>query len=211
MIPVRRRSDYHWYRCSTPSQRRVRFPLYTLFSQQDSWSHRVLGKQRFSASPIYGNNLSAGQYRELGVLLWRGWGIDAAMAQCFGNEQDMASKGRQMPVVLSFSFLKRRISILIADECSTGVLRNTTSTRSRPLWPHRSLKQLALLMPSDVIQHEEAKTVLQFILGKGQRLRATFMRACYLHLLSHRQPSSLRAITALPYQRRPQSSILVTG
>jgi 2-oxoisovalerate dehydrogenase E1 component alpha subunit len=98
MIPVRRRSDYHWYRCSTPSQRRVRFPLYTLFSQQDSWSHRVLGKQRFSASPIYGNNLSAGQYRELGVLLWRGWGIDAAMAQCFGNEQDMASKGRQMPV-----------------------------------------------------------------------------------------------------------------
>ncbi|KAH9179284.1 branched-chain alpha-keto acid dehydrogenase E1-alpha subunit [Lactarius sanguifluus] len=39
-----------------------------------------------------------GQYRELGVLLWRGWGIDAAMAQCFGNEQDKASKGRQMPV-----------------------------------------------------------------------------------------------------------------
>ncbi|KAI0300232.1 branched-chain alpha-keto acid dehydrogenase E1-alpha subunit, partial [Russula brevipes] len=39
-----------------------------------------------------------GQYRELGVLLWRGWGIDAAMAQCFGNEQDKSSKGRQMPV-----------------------------------------------------------------------------------------------------------------
>lgn len=43
--------------------------------------------------------LSTGQYRELGVLLWRGWGIDAAMAQCFGNEQDTSSKGRQMPVV----------------------------------------------------------------------------------------------------------------
>ncbi|KAI0304377.1 branched-chain alpha-keto acid dehydrogenase E1-alpha subunit [Multifurca ochricompacta] len=39
-----------------------------------------------------------GQYRELGVLLWRGWGIDEAMAQCFGNEQDMSGKGRQMPV-----------------------------------------------------------------------------------------------------------------
>ncbi|KAI0269880.1 thiamine diphosphate-binding protein [Gloeopeniophorella convolvens] len=39
-----------------------------------------------------------GQYRELGVLLWRGWGIDKAMAQCFGNEEDMSSKGRQMPV-----------------------------------------------------------------------------------------------------------------
>ncbi|KAI0061627.1 branched-chain alpha-keto acid dehydrogenase E1-alpha subunit [Artomyces pyxidatus] len=39
-----------------------------------------------------------GQYREMGVLLWRGWGIDAAMSQCFGNEDDMSSKGRQMPV-----------------------------------------------------------------------------------------------------------------
>jgi TPP-dependent pyruvate/acetoin dehydrogenase alpha subunit len=48
---------------------------------------------------IYSANSPTGQYRELGVLLWRGWGIDAAMAQCFGNEQDMSSKGRQMPVV----------------------------------------------------------------------------------------------------------------
>ncbi|KAH9997829.1 putative 2-oxoisovalerate dehydrogenase alpha subunit mitochondrial precursor [Russula vinacea] len=45
-----------------------------------------------------GAKLLIGQYRELGVLLWRGWGIDDAMAQCFGNEQDRASKGRQMPV-----------------------------------------------------------------------------------------------------------------
>ncbi|KAI0311888.1 branched-chain alpha-keto acid dehydrogenase E1-alpha subunit [Amylostereum chailletii] len=40
----------------------------------------------------------AGQYREMGVLLYRGWGIDKAMAQCFGNEEDFSSKGRQMPV-----------------------------------------------------------------------------------------------------------------
>ncbi len=66
-------------------------------------------------------------------------------------------------------------------------------------------------MRSDVIQREEAKTVLQFILGKGQRLRATFTRACYLHLLLHHQLSSLRAIMASPYQRRPQSNILVMG
>ena len=189
----------------------MRFPLYTLLSQQYSWSHRVLGKQISSASPLYGIDLSTGQYRELGVLLWRGWGIDAAMAQCFGNEQDTASKGRQMPVVFSFSFLNLRISSLIADECSTGVLHNITSTQSRPLWLHKSLKQPVLLMPSDVIQREEAKTVPQFILGKGQRLRVTFMRACYLHLLSRHQPSLLHAITALPYQRRPQNSILVMG
>jgi 2-oxoisovalerate dehydrogenase E1 component alpha subunit len=35
----------------------------------------------------------------MGVLLWRGFSVDAAMAQCFGNEEDAATKGRQMPVV----------------------------------------------------------------------------------------------------------------
>jgi 2-oxoisovalerate dehydrogenase E1 component subunit alpha len=52
---------------------------------------------------MYSPNSLTGQYRELGVLLWRGWGIDAAMAQCFGNERDMSSKGRQMPVVYVFT------------------------------------------------------------------------------------------------------------
>jgi len=40
-----------------------------------------------------------GQYREMGVLLWRGFSIDEVMAQCFGNEEDTSGKGRQMPVV----------------------------------------------------------------------------------------------------------------
>ena len=40
-----------------------------------------------------------GQYREMGVLLWRDFTIDAAIAQCFGNEEDAGTKGRQMPVV----------------------------------------------------------------------------------------------------------------
>jgi hypothetical protein len=35
----------------------------------------------------------------MGVLLWRGFAIDDAMAQCFGNENDGSGKGRQMPVV----------------------------------------------------------------------------------------------------------------
>lgn len=39
-----------------------------------------------------------GQYREMGVLLWRKFGLDSIMAQCFGNEEDHATKGRQMPV-----------------------------------------------------------------------------------------------------------------
>lgn len=40
-----------------------------------------------------------GQYREMGVLLWRGFSYDSVMAQCFGNFEDTSTKGKQMPVV----------------------------------------------------------------------------------------------------------------
>lgn len=43
----------------------------------------------------------------MGVLLWRGFTIDAAMAQCFGNEEDVGTKGRQMPVVSETVGLRR--------------------------------------------------------------------------------------------------------
>lgn len=39
-----------------------------------------------------------GQYREVGVLLWRGFTLDAVMSQCLGNSEDACTKGRQMPV-----------------------------------------------------------------------------------------------------------------
>lgn len=51
-----------------------------------------------SAAALAPDDEVLGQYREMGVLLWRGWGIDAAMSQCFGNEEDFSSKGKQMPV-----------------------------------------------------------------------------------------------------------------
>ena len=37
------------------------------------------------------------QYREQGVLLWRGFSVQEALDQCFSNENDLG-KGRQMPV-----------------------------------------------------------------------------------------------------------------
>ena len=37
------------------------------------------------------------QYREVGVLLWRGFTLQQAADQCFSNESDLG-KGRQMPV-----------------------------------------------------------------------------------------------------------------
>ena len=37
------------------------------------------------------------QYREAGVMMWRGFSMDDIMNQCFTNKYDKG-KGRQMPV-----------------------------------------------------------------------------------------------------------------
>uniref|UniRef100_A0A8H7XT09 2-oxoisovalerate dehydrogenase subunit alpha n=2 Tax=Psilocybe cubensis TaxID=181762 RepID=A0A8H7XT09_PSICU len=51
-----------------------------------------------SAAALEKDDEVLGQYREMGVLLWRGFTIDNIMAQVFGNENDTSGKGRQMPV-----------------------------------------------------------------------------------------------------------------
>ncbi|PAV16897.1 branched-chain alpha-keto acid dehydrogenase E1-alpha subunit [Pyrrhoderma noxium] len=51
-----------------------------------------------SAAALAPDDEVLGQYREVGVLLWRGLNPEEFMNQCFGNENDIASKGRQMPV-----------------------------------------------------------------------------------------------------------------
>ncbi|KAF8895471.1 thiamine diphosphate-binding protein [Infundibulicybe gibba] len=51
-----------------------------------------------SAAALAMDDEVLGQYREMGVLLWRGFSLDSVMAQCFGNEEDTSGKGRQMPV-----------------------------------------------------------------------------------------------------------------
>ena len=42
-------------------------------------------------------DLALAQYREVGVLFWRGFTVQQAADQCFSNEADNG-KGRQMPV-----------------------------------------------------------------------------------------------------------------
>lgn len=51
-----------------------------------------------SAAALAPDDEVLGQYREVGVLLWRGLSPEDFMNQCFGNENDVATKGRQMPV-----------------------------------------------------------------------------------------------------------------
>lgn len=50
-----------------------------------------------SAAALNPKDLVFGQYREAGVLMWRGFTLDQFMNQCYGNQEDFG-KGRQMPV-----------------------------------------------------------------------------------------------------------------
>ncbi|KAH6912674.1 branched-chain alpha-keto acid dehydrogenase E1-alpha subunit [Coprinopsis sp. MPI-PUGE-AT-0042] len=51
-----------------------------------------------SAAGLENHDEVLGQYREMGVLLWRGFSLDKVMGQCFGNQEDVCGKGRQMPI-----------------------------------------------------------------------------------------------------------------
>ncbi|GAB6026028.1 hypothetical protein CHUAL_012239 [Chamberlinius hualienensis] len=55
------------------------------------------GTHMGSAAALDDKDLVFGQYREAGVLMWRGFSIDAFMNQCYGNTDDLGH-GRQMPV-----------------------------------------------------------------------------------------------------------------
>ncbi|XP_042746565.1 2-oxoisovalerate dehydrogenase subunit alpha, mitochondrial, partial [Lagopus leucura] len=50
-----------------------------------------------SAAALDDTDLVFGQYREAGVLMYRGYPLDLFMAQCYGNASD-PGRGRQMPV-----------------------------------------------------------------------------------------------------------------
>jgi len=50
-----------------------------------------------SAAALDPTDLVYGQYREAGILVWRGFPLDRFMNQCYGNEHDLG-KARQMPV-----------------------------------------------------------------------------------------------------------------
>ncbi|KAI8458924.1 branched chain alpha-keto acid dehydrogenase E1-alpha subunit [Phakopsora pachyrhizi] len=51
-----------------------------------------------SAAAWYPNDEVFAQYREQGVLLWRGCSLDYLMSQCFSTASDESSLGRQMPI-----------------------------------------------------------------------------------------------------------------
>ena len=50
-----------------------------------------------SAAALRDDDLVFGQYREAGVLMYRGFTLEQYMSQCYGNVDDIG-KGKQMPV-----------------------------------------------------------------------------------------------------------------
>lgn len=50
-----------------------------------------------TAAALASNDLVLAQYREAGVLMWRGFDLNSFADQCFSNEGDLG-KGRQMPI-----------------------------------------------------------------------------------------------------------------
>lgn len=72
------------------SQRQGRISFYmTNFGEE--------GTHIGSAAALNPKDLVFGQYREAGVLMWRGFTLDQFMDQCYGNIGDLGL-GRQMPV-----------------------------------------------------------------------------------------------------------------
>ncbi|KAF8917016.1 branched-chain alpha-keto acid dehydrogenase E1-alpha subunit [Mucidula mucida] len=73
-----------------------RFQAHLAFTDHKQYGEEatVIG----SAAGLQLDDEILGQYREMGVLLWRNFGLDNVMAQCFGTQDDTSGKGRQMPV-----------------------------------------------------------------------------------------------------------------
>ncbi|KAF9013298.1 branched-chain alpha-keto acid dehydrogenase E1-alpha subunit [Cyathus striatus] len=90
-----------------------------------------------SAAALEDDDEVLGQYREVGVLLWRGFTLDNVMAQCFGNEEDTSGKGRQMPVHFGspehhFHTISSPLATQIPQAAGVAYsLRRTPSRRSR--------------------------------------------------------------------------------
>jgi len=77
-----------------------------------------------SASVLHPEDVIYAQYRETGVLLWRGFSINELMNQCFSNDLD-GGKGRQMPVhfgsvKLNFQTISSPLGTQIPQAAGTG-------------------------------------------------------------------------------------------
>lgn len=77
-----------------------------------------------SASALSPNDVIYGQYREAGVLMWRGYQFNQFLNQCYGNCND-SGKGKQMPVHYGCKELNfTTISSPLGTQMPQGILNN---------------------------------------------------------------------------------------
>ncbi|PIO40166.1 hypothetical protein AB205_0186470 [Aquarana catesbeiana] len=116
-----------------------------------------------SAAALNDTDLVFGQYREAGVLMYRGYPLDLFMAQCYGNALD-PGKGRQMPVHYG---CKERNFVTISSPLATQIPQDT-SCDPHPL----QSTHLRLAMspePSETMSKQKKLTDSVAKLGKYRR------------------------------------------
>jgi hypothetical protein len=145
----------------------------------------------------------------MGVLLWRGFSVDAAMAQCFGNEEDAATKGRQMPVVRNTCDIFPQF--VINGSFSILVPQSTISIRSLPRLPLRSHKLQESDTRSSVIPNVGERIAQLYFSVRVLHPRAISMQECYWHPQFHLRHYLLRGIMDSPYPHHHQNNITETG
>lgn len=89
------------------------------YLNSNSYSHLEFFFQAFqacqigSAAALQGEDLVYAQYRETGVLIWRGFSLPDIMNQCYGNAEDKCGKAA---VEIIFTKLNKNRSICLNCE-----------------------------------------------------------------------------------------------
>lgn len=92
-------------------------------------NHGETAAQLGSAAALDANDIVYAQYREAGVLLWRGFTIQECCDQIFGNSRG-SCKGKQMPVhygskKLNFITISSPLATQIPQAAGTGYIYKT--------------------------------------------------------------------------------------
>ncbi|VDN44992.1 unnamed protein product [Gongylonema pulchrum] len=117
------------------SQRQGRISFYMTSSGEEA-SH--IG----SAAALQDDDLVYAQYREVGVLLWRGFSLENLMHQCYGNAKDIG-KDYFLLKISNSAPSKMNLLQLVESRCQCiMVQRNITMSRYLHHWPRKYLKLL---------------------------------------------------------------------
>jgi hypothetical protein len=147
----------------------------------------------------------------MGVLLWRGFGIDNVMSQCFGNADDTSGKGRQMPVVSSFHHFSVYHIYKNLFLNSTSARPPTISTPSHLPSQRKYRKRLALHTPSNAPHPGAAAPLPHASSARVLHRRVTFTQGCSWPPPSRLPHSSSRGTTGLRSPRLQPNSTMATA